>query len=99
MPLTLARQTLEYVTFPLASSVVDPSTLSHEVAIVGTTSQPSGWVPGDYVDDEVQVLVRASPDAPAGGVITLSVGRWRIWWRAAANPEFPVRQVGILNVV
>jgi len=53
-----------------------------------------------YFLDQVTILVQASPEAPSGGEdITLDVGRWRLWWKPDANPEMPVRMVGILSVV
>lgn len=101
MSACLPRESLEYVLFPITTSPVDPATLSHEVALVGEFEYPEAldWIAASYIDDQVAVLVRASTDAPAGGDITLAIGRWRIWWRALASPEFPVRQVGIVSVV
>jgi hypothetical protein len=69
------------------------------VAIVDEFAHPSAWQNATYQDGEVRVLVRASLDAPAGGLFTLDVGRWRVWWKASSNPEYPVRQVGIVSVV
>jgi hypothetical protein len=87
--------------FAVSSSPVDAASLSHQVAIIDEFAHPAtlDWFAGSYVDDEVQVLVRASADAPAGGDIELDVGRWRVWWKASANPEYPARQVGIISVV
>ena len=101
MRVTLPRETLEYLAFPITTSPVDAASLSHQVAIIDEFAHPvSGdWFAGTYTNAEVQVLVRASEDAPAGGDVELAVGRWRVWWRADANPEFPARQVGIVSVV
>lgn len=99
MSVRLARQTLEYVLFPLDTAPVDPSILTHEVAVVPELDQPSGWVGVSWVGGYVQTLVSASAEAPPGGDFTLDVGRWRVWWRAPSNPEFPVRQVGVIQVV
>jgi hypothetical protein len=87
--------------FSVTSSPVDAAALSHQVAIIDEFEHPlvTDWFSGTWVDDEVQVLVRASADAPAGGDIELDVGRWRVWWKASANPEYPARQVGIVSVV
>ncbi len=101
MSVTLPRESLEYLSFPITTSPVDASSLSHEVAIIDEFAHPvdADWETGTWADDEVQVLVRASPDAPVGGIFELDVGRWRVWWKADANPEFPARQVGIVSVV
>lgn len=99
MSVRLARQTLEYVLFPLDTSPVDASGLTHEAAIVDELAQPSGWTAVSWADGFIQVLVSASLDATPGGDFTLAVGRWRVWWRAPSNPEFPVRQVGVIQVV
>lgn len=100
MSVRLSRQTREYVRFDLDAAPVDPSTLTHEVAIVDDLDQPSGWVVCTYADGQVQALIRASLEAPSGGEdFTLDIGRWRVWWRAPSNPEFPVRQVGVIQVV
>ena len=101
MSVRLSRQSLEYLTFPLAISPVDPMTLSHEVAIIDELAQPQStdWFGVNFIVDRVYVLVRASLDADPGGDITLTVGRWRVWWRALSNPEYPVRQVGVVQVV
>jgi hypothetical protein len=87
--------------FAVTTSPVDAASLVHQVAIIGEYEHPEtlDWFTGVYVSDEVQVLVRASTDAPAGGQITLDVGRWRVWWKSDANPEYPARQVGIVSVV
>lgn len=99
MSVRLPRTSLEYVTFPITTSPVDPSSLTHEVSVVGEYDQPSGWAPASYLDGRVHLLVRASLDAAPGGDVTLDVGRWRVWWRSSSVPEVPVRQVGIVQVV
>lgn len=102
MSVTLPRETLEHIMFSVTSSPVPASSLTHQVAIIDEFDQPvdpTDWFTAAFVDEEVQVLVRASSVAPAGGDIELAVGRWRVWWRADSNPEFPARQVGILSVV
>jgi hypothetical protein len=99
MSAVLHRESLEYVLFPLTIAPVDPATLNHEVAVVGEFDQPAGWVAASYVDGNIRFLVRASSSAPAGGVVTLDLGRWRVWWRTTSNPEEPVRWVGIISVV
>lgn len=87
--------------FSVTSSPVPAASLTHQVAIIDEYAHPDtlDWFSGTFVDDEVQVLVRASDEAPAGGDVELAVGRWRVWWRSDANPEFPARQVGIISVV
>jgi hypothetical protein len=95
------RDSLEYVTFPLDTSPVDPTTLTHEVAIIDPRADPEplDWVAVDYSDGLVHVLVRASLTADSNGEhFTLDVGRWRAWWRAQANPEYPTRNIGLLYV-
>jgi hypothetical protein len=95
------RDSLEYVTFPLDTTPVDPTTLTHEVAVIDprTDPEPPDWVAVDYSDGLVHVLVRASPTADSNGEdVTLDVGRWRVWWRAQANPEYPTRNIGLLYV-
>lgn len=99
MSVSIPRESLEYVLFPLTTAPVDPASLTHEVAFVGEYDQPSGWQTAAYTDGEVRVLVSASPAAPAGGIFTLDVGRWRLWWKSSSNPEYPVRQVGVVQVV
>jgi hypothetical protein len=98
------RDSLEYVTFPLDTTPVDPTTLTHEVAVIDaredpTDAPPSDWVPVLYEDGLVHILVRASLTAASNGEdVTLDVGRWRVWWRAQANPEYPTRNIGLLYV-
>jgi hypothetical protein len=101
MKIILPRQSLEIVSFPISTAPVDPATLTHQVAVVPPDTQPVGgdWFNAPFVDPNVEVLIRASTTAAAGGLVTLAVGRWRMWWRASSNPEFPVRQVGIVTVV
>lgn len=99
MSIVLPRQSLEVVSFPLSTSPVDPDTLDHEISVAAYDTQPSDWVSAAFSEGKVRVLVRASDEAAAGGDVTLAVGVWRLWWRAASNPEFPVRQVGVLRVV
>lgn len=98
MSVTLPRESLEYLSFSVDTDPVDPASLVHEVAIVPELSQPSGWTVAPYVDGKVLVLVRASTDAEAGGLFTLALGRWRLWWRSEAFTETPVRQVGVISV-
>lgn len=104
MSVEIHRDSLEYVTFPLDTTPVDPTTLTHEVAIIDPRADPSDgppsdWVAVDYSDGLVHVLVRASPTADSNGEhFTLAVGRWRAWWRAQANPEYPTRNIGLIFV-
>lgn len=101
MSVEIHRDSLEYVTFPLDTSPIDPALLVHEVAIIDPLADPdtTDWVPVTYADDLVQVLVRASPSAASNGEdFTLEVGRWRLWWRAQANPEYPTRNIGLVFV-
>lgn len=92
----IPRHSLEHIMFPLSTTPTDPSTLTHEVAVVPVTAQPAepDWHPADYDGGNVLLLVRASTDAPAGGTVTLSPGRWSVWWRAQSTPEYPARLVG-----
>lgn len=105
MSQVLDRQTLEFVRFPVVTAPVDPATLTHEVAVVDEFAQlPSVWVTVPYVNDAVEMLVRASLDAPdtvppGGADFTLAQGRWRVWWKTDSDPEYPVRRVGIIEVV
>ena len=99
MKVILPRQSLEFVSFPISTAPVDPASLTHEVAITEIDEQPSVWETVTFADGLVQVLIRASTEAAAGGDFTLDVGRWRLWWRASSNPEFPVRPVGVVTVV
>lgn len=101
MKVILPRQSLEIVSFPVSTAPVDPSTLTHQVAVIDYAAQPipGDWFNAPYVDPNVEVLIRSSDLAAAGGLVTLAVGRWRVWWRASSNPEFPVRQVGVVTVV
>lgn len=99
MSVELPQESLEYILFPVDTSPVDPTTLIHQISMTGEFSHPTTWVTVPYVGNDVRVLVRASILAEPGGDVTLSVGRWRLWWRTDANPEEPVRQVGIISVV
>lgn len=104
MSIEIHRDSLEYITFPLDTSPVDPATLTHEVAIIDPRADPSegppsDWVAVDYEDGMVHALVRASTTAESNGEdFTLDVGRWRVWWRTQGNPEYPVRNIGVLFV-
>ena len=101
MSVEIHRDSLEYVSFPLDTTPVDPALLTHEVAVIDPLDDPinTDWVTVTYGDDQVQILVRASVTAASNGEnVTLSVGRWRVWWRAQANPEYPTRNIGLIYV-
>lgn len=97
--LRISRYSLEYVFVPVSGTDEIPG-LSHQVAIVETRKPVDTWHNATWDTDEaaVRILVRASADAPAGGDITLDVGRWDVYWRAEANPEHPARFVGSIAV-
>lgn len=99
MKVVMPRTSLEYVSFPILSSPVHPSAITHEVAITPNGEQPTTWEPATYTNQRVRILVRASTEASAGGAVTLSVGLWEVWWRGISAPEIPVRRVGLLQVL
>lgn len=101
----LSKYSLEYVFVPVEGpTTVTLSGLSHEIAVVaeGTDVESGDWKAATWDADEEQprILVRASTSAPTGSPdVTLSAGRFDVWWRATSNPEVPARHAGTIEVV
>lgn len=96
------RHSLEYVFVDVTASPTAAADLDHEIAIVAEGTQPgaSDWKTAtwDATETAAKLLVRMSTDADTGGSVTLSVGRWDVWWRTDSTPEYPARKAGVLTV-
>ncbi len=102
----ISALSLEYIRVPVMATVngqaANPTTDVVKMAFLqGLSTQPSvgdwktaSWDTGNGTGQYfAQCLV-----GPAGAV-TLTAGTWYVWIQISDNPEIPVRQVGVLQVV
>lgn len=99
---TFSRHSLEYVLIPNLAGSDELASLTHEIAVVAEGTEPgaSDWKAGtwDATESAAKLLVRMSTSAQTGGAVTLSVGRWDVFWRASSTPEYPARFCGTIRV-
>lgn len=65
----------------------------------GTDPASTDWHPGTWQTDPGSTYWAQCLVGPANGGVVLAVGSYGIWLKIVDNPEVPVKQVGILQIV
>lgn len=65
----------------------------------GTNPTTSDWKTGSWQTDPGPTYWAQCLVGPANGGVVLAVGSYVVWLKIVDNPEVPVRQVGILQIV
>lgn len=96
----IAATSTEYahvaVTVTIAGAPISLAT-PPKLAILPASStdnpQAEDWLTGEWHENTARILI-----GPAGGVLTLDPGRYKLWLSFAAGLETPVSRTGFINV-
>lgn len=102
----LSSLSLEYVRVPVSATVngaaINPTADTVKMAFLsGASTQPqvSDWKSASWDSVSANGTYFAQCLVGPGGATTLSAGTYYVWIQITDNPEVPVRQVGVLQVV
>ena len=102
----LSSLSLEYVRVPVTATAngnaVNPTGDTVKMAFLqGVSTQPqvSDWQTASWDTPTGTGTYFAQCLVGPSGTITLTAGTWYVWIQITDNPEIPVRQVGVLQVV
>ncbi len=96
--------TQDYITPVITQGPGAPSPLADVVQFafkpIGVDPGPSDWVTGSWVPQTLngQYLAQCLV-GPENGGVSLAIGSYVVWMKVIDNPEIPVFQAGVLNVV
>jgi hypothetical protein len=103
--LDLSVLSTEYVLIPVQALVdgvaTDPTIYPVQFAFTAIGVDPSGldWVDAGWQGGTTNGLYIAQCLVGPAGTITLTPGLWAIWIKVTSNPEIPVMQPGLLQIV
>jgi hypothetical protein len=102
--ITMSSLSTQYVLVPVTSLVagqsVSPVADEVQFAFAPVGSDPSAWTPGSWQDGTTNGLyVAQCLIGPANGGLVLAPGLYEIWVKVTDDPEVPVLQAGLLQVL
>jgi hypothetical protein len=102
--LTMSSLSTQYVLVPvtviIAGESVDPTAYPVQFAFTPIGTSPSAWTDGSWQDAPTNGLWMAQClVGPENGGLVLAPALYEIWIQVTGNPEVPVLQPGLLQVL
>lgn len=101
---TMSKLSTQYVLIPVqaivAGEAINPTAFPVQFAFTPIGTNPSAWTAGSWQDGTTNGLYMAQClVGPENGGLVLTPALYEIWLQVTGNPEVPVLQPGLLQIV